>query len=280
MSYALRLFRTESFKKAPVATVYRAVTWILFHIVPKRHALITVPVGNTSFKLNLPPLLWQAGSTSIFVQRQYYEPLLQFGDRLVKHGDVVFDCGANQGIYACAFGALVGRSGKVISFEPQDYAVAALQSNAQLNGFGHVSVEHAAVSDHEGIATLDISRGAVSGSIVRDGGHDRVQSVPTVTLDSVCERLRIDRLNLLKMDIEGAELLALNAAQNILKRFRPIIVLEANPNEAQWPKIMTLLELLGYEPYLFGVDGRLERIDTLPEDHPDVVFMPNAARAP
>ena len=55
------------------------------------------------------------------------------------------DCGANLGIYACAFGALVGPRGRVYAFEPQAYAAEALHRNVELNGFAHVSVELTAV---------------------------------------------------------------------------------------------------------------------------------------
>jgi FkbM family methyltransferase len=273
VAYIFRIFRTQSFRRDPVLTIYRALMWLLLYIFPKRRASIRIPVGDTSFWLNLPPLLRSAGSTGIFVQRQYYEPLLEFCDRLVKRGDVAFDCGANQGIYSCAFAAIVGPSGRVIAFEPQDYAVTALKNNLRINGFDNVTVEHAAVSDHEGSAILDVSRGATSASITRDFGLQEGLTVPTVTLAGIAERVGIERLDLLKMDIEGAEYFALSGSEILLTKYKPIIVLEATPSEAEWRKILTLLGRHGYAPHLFDTSGRLNRVVDLEDYQSDVIFL-------
>jgi FkbM family methyltransferase len=273
MSYALGVFRTRSFRQEPVATIYRAASWVLFHVLPKRRAVVTIPIGTTKFKLDLPPILRQAGSTGIYVQRRYYEPLLEFCHSLIKEGDTVFDCGANIGIYSCAFGALVGKSGRVISFEPQDYAVTALRNNTQLNGFGHVSVEQVCVSDRQGTAVLDTSQGEVAASIVRNYGRERVQSVSTATLTTVAERLGICRLDLIKMDIEGAELPALIGGAELLRRHRPILVMESTP--PQFAELVGFLTPYDYKPYMFEADGRLCAIDRMTEPTPGIVFLPD-----
>ena len=273
MGYALGVFRTRSFRQEPVATIYRAASWVLFHVLPKRRAVVTIPVGNTKFKLDLPPILRHAGSTGIYVQRRYYEPLLEFCHSLIREGDTVFDCGANMGIYSCAFGALVGESGRVISFEPQDYAIAELLNNTRLNGFRHVSVEQVCVSDRQGTATLDTSQGEVQASIVHDFGRKRAQSVSTATLTMVAERLRIDRLDLIKMDIEGAELPALIGGAELLRRHRPILVMELTP--PQFAELAGFLTAYDYKPYMFETDGRLYAIDRVTEHTPGVVFLPD-----
>ena len=272
MSYVLGVFRTRSFRQEPVTTIYRAASWVLFHVLPKRPAVVTIPVGNTKFKLDLPPILRHAGSTGIYVERRYYEPLLEFCHSLIREGDTVFDCGANIGIYSCAFGALVGKSGRVISFEPQDYAVAALLNNTRLNGFKQVSVEQVCVSDRQGTAILDTSLGEVQASIVRDYGGERTQSVSTTTLTTIAERLGISRLDLIKMDIEGAELPALIGGAELLRRYRPILVMESTP--PQFAELAEFLTAYDYKPYMFETDGRLCAIDRVTEPTPGVVFLP------
>jgi FkbM family methyltransferase len=103
------------------------------------------------------------------------------------------DCGANQGIYACAFGALVGPRGRVYACEPQAYATEALRRNARLNGFAHVSVEEVAISNENGTATLDVSSGATMASIVHNHGGTEKISVPTISLTSFAERVDLQR---------------------------------------------------------------------------------------
>jgi FkbM family methyltransferase len=275
ISYFTGIFHTRSFAKEPAATCMRSLIWLFYHIALRRRASVRIPVGRQSFILELPALLGHFGSTGVFLQRQYYEPLLEFCDQLIAPGYVVFDCGANQGIFTCAFATLAGPSGKVIAIEPQDYAVDAIRDNIRRNRLDNVIVEHAAVSDFEGSATLDISRGAVSASIIRDFGRQSAQTVPTVTLASVAEREGLDRIDLIKLDVEGAEYSALRGADDLLTKYKPVLVLEASHGDPDWLQVSTLLQKYDYQPHLFNLDGRLEPIRHLPEGkaNVNVIFL-------
>jgi FkbM family methyltransferase len=269
-----KIFAMKSFRYHPVITLYRAIIWVLLHILLKRPATISLQVGNATFLLELPPLLHQGGSTGVFVQREYYEPLLEFCGHLIRRGDVIVDCGANQGIYTCAFAKLTGRTGKVIAFEPQTYAIDVLDNNIQINGFTNVVVIPTAVSDHAGSAVLDVSKGAVSASIVRDYGRQGAITVPTVTIDDTIETLNLTQIDILKMDIEGAELVALGGCERLLTRFKPIIILEATPSDPSWRKIVALLiDQHGYQSFLFDDEGFLKLVANVTEDHPNVIFI-------
>jgi len=173
--------------------------------------------------------------------RQYYEPLLEHLGRLVKPGDIVFDCGANQGIYTCAFGALVGPEGRVEGFEPQEYAVELALRNINLNRFAHVRINRFAVSSKIGKRFLDTSRGAVAASIVKNFGGSKGEMVSVTTLDTFAKEHSISRVDLIKMDIEGAEFEALLGAQHVINAYRPVIVLEAADGDAAWVRSRELL---------------------------------------
>jgi FkbM family methyltransferase len=273
------VLHTTAFRANPVLTLWRLATWLAFHVLSKRPAVIKLDVGDTSFRLRLVPILRHHGSSGIYVQRCEYEPLLKYCDCLVAIGAVVMDCGANQGIYACAFGALVGPHGRVYAFEPQAYAVEALRRNVRLNGFSQVSVEQTAVSNANGTAVLDMSSGPVCASILKDAGRKKTISVPTLSLTSFAERVDLRRLDLIKMDIEGAEYDALVGASTIIARFKPTIVLEAAPKdvslplEKRWDAIVKLLTSYGYTMYVFDGAGRLQRTDQLNNFEPNVVFL-------
>jgi FkbM family methyltransferase len=273
-SYTRMMLDTKSFKVQPIATLCHAVGWVVFHVLPKHEATIRVRVGGTSFRLRLPPVLKHFGSTGIFVQRQFYEPLLEFADRLIGKGDVVFDCGASQGIYSCEFGALVGASGRVYSFEPQAYAADAVRSNARLNGFNHIHVEQVAVFDKDGEAILDTTMGAVAASIVRDFGRRSSVTVPTVTLTSFAKRVGLERVDLIKMDIIGADYAALKGAEPLIAKYKPKIIIKATLGEKSWVEILELLNGHGYGSYLFDEEGKLMPAQTFSGDHPNVVFLP------
>lgn len=262
---------------SPVLAFWRFAMFLGFHVLPKWPATIKVSVGDTSFKLRLVPILRHHGSSGIYVQRSKYEPLLEYCDRLVTKGDVVMDCGANQGIYACAFGALVGPLGRVYAFEPQAYAVEALRRNIKLNGFTQVSVEQVAISNANGTAILDVSSGPVFASIVESKGGTETISVPTLSLTSFAKRVDVGRLDLIKIDIEGAEYDALVGAGRIIARFKPTIVVEATGGD-RWDAIVKLLTSYGYAMYCFSDRGQLERTDLVSDFDPNVVFLPKHAK--
>lgn len=274
LSYTRRIVNTRSFKVQPIATLCRVAGWMLLHVLPKREATIRVRVGGSSFRLRLPPVLRHFGSTGIFVQRQFYEPLLEFADRLVGKGDVVIDCGASQGIYSCAFGALVGASGRVYSFEPQAYAANAVRSNARLNGFNHIHVEQVAVFDKDGKAILDTTMGAVAASIVRDYGRRSSVTVPTVTLTTFAKRVGLERVDLIKTSIVGSDYAALKGAEPLIAKCKPKIIITAALGEESWAEILELLNGQGYRSYLFDEEGRLIPGQPISGDYLNVVFLP------
>lgn len=112
------------------------------------------------------------------------------------------------------------------------------------------------------------------------GGSDTI-SVPTLSLTSFAERVGLQRLDLIKLDIEGAEYDALVGAGPIIAQFKPTIVLEATPEdpwlpaEKSWDAIVKLLTGHGYVMYRFNDAGQLERADQLSHFEPNVVFLPN-----
>jgi FkbM family methyltransferase len=276
MRHYVTFFPRRSFQKEPLRTLLRAFSWILCHRLLSRNAQIAIPVGETNFVLDLPPLGKQKGSAAIFLQRQYYEPLLEHLERLVKPGDVVFDCGANQGIYTCAFGALVGPGGRVEGFEPQKYAVESAVRSIRLNRFEHVRINRIAVSSKVGTQFLDTSSGAVGASIVKDLGRSSGEMVPVTTLDTFTKENLISRIDLIKMDIEGAEFDCLLGAQRVLEAFRPIIVLEADDRSVAWNNCRDLLSEHEYEAYTFSPGGELVTKPDLLSGHcSNIVFIAN-----
>jgi FkbM family methyltransferase len=268
----LGLLRTRAFEREPVHTIARAIGWMLFYVLPRRKAFVSIPVGRTRFKLCLAPHL-RHGSTAIFIMRKYYEPLLEYCERIVKPGDVVFDCGANLGIYSCAFAALAGESGHVFAFEPLPRAVAALRDNLNYNGFGNVTIVEAAVAEKEGTAVLDCSGSSVAASIVYDFGKRESVSVPTVSLSNFAARVGLERVDLVKMDIEGAEYLAVEGAKELIAKLKPTIILELFSGDENVPRVIELLRTHGYRPHVFNEQGALVPVKQVTGYHPDIVFL-------
>ena len=123
----------------------------------------------------------------------------------LKEGDVFVDVGANCGAYSLFAARNVGRTGRVIAIEPMPEMLARLRFNIGLNGFDNIDVVPTAVGPAAGTATLfvDESRRGLSSMSKLEGSTPL--KVPITTLQAVIERAGVDRIDALKIDIEGFE---------------------------------------------------------------------------
>lgn len=146
---------------------------------------------------------------------------------VVKKGMTVIDVGAHIGYYSLYFAKCVGPTGRVFSFEPVPENLALLRKNIQLNQISWIEVLPNAVYS----CTKDISFAVPSesensgeGSLTHGCGGGQIL-VHAVSLDSFCSSSDI-RPDLIKMDVEGAELEALLGAKNTIDRCRPKLLIE------------------------------------------------------
>jgi FkbM family methyltransferase len=125
-----------------------------------------------------------------------------------RRGDVIVDVGAGIGTDTLAFAKAVGSSGRVLAIEAHPETFARLRKNCSVHGFSQVACVHAAVVGAPGTVYIETREEHVSNRIML-GGDATAVPVPGVTLDSLCARLDVDHIDLLKMNIEGAERLAI-----------------------------------------------------------------------
>jgi FkbM family methyltransferase len=193
-----------------------------------------------------------------------YEPEVAAAFRqYCRPGMTVFDIGANAGHHLLLLSKLCGDSGHLHAFEPVRENIACLKETLRLNRLGNVTLHELAVSDGEGAADFKFS-GVFDGfACLAQGGHGHTlgevgrrsadRAVPrgpirvaTIDLDTFCDRFCISRVDLIKVDIEGAELLALRGMMRTLRAHHPVLIMELWGAEhvAQGPGI---LAELGYE---------------------------------
>ncbi|MDW8465872.1 MAG: FkbM family methyltransferase [Chloroherpetonaceae bacterium] len=172
---------------------------------------------------------------------------------LVSEGGICLDIGANVGFYALHFARQVGNNGKVFAFEPSPEVAAKLRKNVSLNGFEEiVEVEEWAVSDRSGTIEFAISPDENSGwgHIGDDSRFSRKITVRTDTLDNFFERKHIRVVDVMKVDIEGAEDLLIMGAEKILseKKVRHIYMEFCTMSSEAVRKRVERLHQFGYFP--------------------------------
>lgn len=167
-----------------------------------------------------------------------YEKQLLF-QQIVQEGNVVYDLGANSGFYTVLASALVGNLGKVVSFEPHPRNLVFLREHLRLNLVQNVTVIDAAVSDRSGF--IQFSGDGFIGHISEQGEL----RVKTVSLDELIDTNQIPPPDFIKIDIEGAEMLALQGAKSMLNKLHPTILLATHGSEVH-KDCCQFLNALGY----------------------------------
>jgi len=160
----------------------------------------------------------------------------------VRRGSTFYDIGANVGFYTLLASALVG-AGRVVAFEPLPRNLKYLRRHVELNKIDNVTVLEAAVSDRNQVLHFHAEETGFMGRLSDDDSELPVESV---SLDALMGDGKIPPPDYIKMDVEGAELLALRGAEQVLRRRYPTIFLATHGHDVD-RQCCEFLESLGYE---------------------------------
>ena len=184
-------------------------------------------------------------------EREKYE---RFSKEL-SPGMVVYDIGANTGIYTVLACRAVGDNGLVFSFEPAASNLFFLQENIRANRFTNCEVVPKAVTDSDGTVQFEFTGESCLGKISSKG----LLSVQSTTLDSFSREKPMPQL--LKIDVEGAEHNVLTGAMNVLVNARPTIFLATHGKEVH-AACCELLQKVGYTLEYLAADEIIARFPT------------------
>jgi FkbM family methyltransferase len=142
--------------------------------------------------------------------------------KAARYANTIFDVGANVGLYSL-LAATVNPQSTIYAFEPTDSIQAEFNANLRLNGIQNVQVEPFAVGATSAHGFLHRSVGPTGDNegtnyVTPDKLRDSDTEIHMVSLDDFCRERAIERIDLLKMDIEGGEYDALMGAQSLLER--------------------------------------------------------------
>ena len=199
--------------------------------------------------------------------RGYHSRETRLLPRLLGPGSVFVDVGANQGEFTLV-AAKHARRGRVIAVEPVASLREDLAANLRLNGFDNVTVVPVALADRPGTLTLFADHRTVDGflnegtaSLWSGGGRrEVVGEVEVDTLDRLVATLALDRIDLMKIDVEGGELAVLRGGRESLRRFGPVLLVELSEVNFRisgygTQDVLSELRDLDYDAFLLDAAG-------------------------
>ena len=170
-------------------------------------------------------------SRAVFITGLYEPNEFFLLSQVLRPGMTFVDAGANMGLYTLFAARKIGERGVVLAIEPSTRECQRLLKNVAVNSLSNVRVLQNAVSDSHSEVDLLVAEDARSGhntlgAFAYDTSLATRESVHAERLDDIVQREGLSRVDIIKLDIEGAELRALKGAVGILDRFRPLLLLE------------------------------------------------------
>jgi FkbM family methyltransferase len=237
------LFGHKEFHRRPIAVIARVAQWEFYRFRGKPADLV---LGE--FKVRARPgdgigrLICYFGEAA--------DEMFGFLESYLKPGMTMVDVGANIGTHSLYAGRAVAPGGHVYAFEPEPGTRSVLERNLSANGLKNVIVSGECVTDKPGRVVLNINADSAKTSMVR-AGKSQIE-VHADSLDNLLPR-DID-IDLLKIDVEGADYKVLVGSKHFFETSPPkIVVIEATDGK---DAIASFLRSKGYELYQFDRDSK------------------------
>lgn len=201
----------------------------------------------------------------------------QFLHRYLKPDMVFVDIGANQGEYTL-FAAKRLPSGTVLAFEPLPSMRATLEENVSMNGFRNIVIFPLGLSSKEETLTIHEIADAHEGLATLFPGDRSSTSATEVLLKRLDDVVDPDRVDFVKIDIEGGELRALEGCRRILRKHKPAFLVEINATTYRAAgyspvDVFNFFDGEGYSSFEIGMRGVIIPNKVMPE-FGNVVFLP------
>ncbi len=189
-----------------------------------------------------------------------------FFQSIIRENDVIFDIGGNIGYFAMLFAARAPH-GAVHVFEPIPLNASLIKTSADLNGFTRIIVNRCAVGDERKDVAFSVSMDSAYSSMIDTGRSAEAESisVPMETIDAYVSRNAVSRVDIMKVDVEGAEHMVIDGASGLLSdpQRRPRLIMleltEVNlaPFGTSVAKVIQAMEAFDYQPLQLNSEGNL-----------------------
>ena len=191
---------------------------------------------------------------------QYETALFDRLPGLVQPGSVVYDVGANIGLFTVPFSRRVGPTGRVVCFEPNPICVQFLKANLEVNACANARIVPVALAEHHQQVpfTLNFGNSLLGLTSISSFYHQKAGQAITVEgrpLDELRSTFELPAPDLVKMDVEGAEGAVVRGMARTLAEHRPVLLMEIHGAGA-CRELAAVLDPLGYG-YQEATDGKV-----------------------
>jgi FkbM family methyltransferase len=243
-----------------------------------------------SFCKKLPNGLMMQVKPSEHIQQQlfwygYYDKDAAITwEAFINSGAVVLDIGANIGYYSIL---AVPKAGSVYSFEPSKASITAFEKNIELNKITNISIQPYALSDRAEASSLYLSSQENSGMTGLRKPHNfsgSTEQVKVITLDDWMTGKKLNAIDIIKIDVEGAEVNVLKGAVTVLRQYQPVIFIEVinellSRFEHTAAELFEFLYQFGYTAFEITAPRQLKQLQQ-PGEAYNIVFLPKAYSLP
>lgn len=258
-----RFISRPDFKDNFLKAIFKRLSWRLKWLFGRDPYIIPF---MENLKINLP----KTGPASLIYYQGVSEPnTADFVQRFLREGMTLVDIGAHIGEYTLIAAKSVGSLGQVHAFEPQEQMFPFLKKNVELNKLNWVTVNRSAVSEKSGEVEFEIFDEPAVSSIRKEKQIDidknaKFVRVSTTSLDSYWSD-RSHRLDLVKVDVEGAEKLVFEGAKELMTlpaTKAPTWIFEYAPSSYsmfnyQADDLLNMLRNYGYQIYQYCGAGKI-----------------------
>jgi len=243
---------------------------------------------------DLKVMLWpkNENSRAIFITGNFEPSEMSWLADTLKDEMVFIDVGANIGLYTMFAAKLVGAGGRVLAVEPSEREFQRLSLHVALNDLGNVTCLQFAAADETGVGKLKIAGEEKSGQntlgkfVTESIEVLRVETVRMRPLDKVIAEHELERVDVIKIDVEGAELRVLGGLASTIERWRPKLLIELAPealaSQNTTPeKLIEWLRDSRYELFEFShTTGELQKFESTSGPHLSKNFVAMPADRP
>lgn len=212
-------------------------------------------VKTNGYNLSVLPNDLFGTSAELLIFKTHEPVSTKIIEKKLKRGMTCLEIGANIGYYTLLEHKIIGNEGKIIALEPSPVNFDILQKNVKSQKIENIILKNIAGGDIDGNVKFLIYEGAGNSCMVIQEGQKqkwpgKIIDVPIRKIDSVLEELGIEKIDFLRMDVEGYENHVLNGLSNTLKSSKPIIHIEVHVNIVGRANTITMLKNLqniGYD---------------------------------